>query len=353
MRRVRWVLLDVLDVGGGLEEELHTEASGFVDIESVTDSAIKSEKEVELGAGLGSKLERGRPPKGVYRPESVVSGAVKFAIDKDTSYRDITVCLQGKGFCYWSQDTGNSTNFYSGHEEYVNVNKSLLDNQTGEAVLVKKGQYSYPFRFDLPPHIPIVGLSDVTSYLEPIICGERKSLAGIVRCGDGFINVKVIAKNPLLTSGDTAVLDIEVKNSTNTKIKAIKTQLIQNITQISDCGRRNCYSIPVKDANNEIGSIDEKVTTSLISTVQIPERLISLCCKIVVMEYNLRVKFKLPFPHKSFVIAVPVVVREANTTTVAEAVAEDTTEPKTLADVPPPPYWEVMLEDQQIFAKKK
>ncbi|GBP60111.1 Arrestin domain-containing protein 17 [Eumeta japonica] len=284
--------------------------------------------------GVHCQIYLERPPEGVYRPGYAVGGVVKYAINEDTPYRDITVSLLGKGDCDWSEGAG--------------------DSHTEEERLVKKGVYSHPFRFELPSNIPpsykdhycsitycvklaferkglfkfnktfrtkipVVSFVDVTLPREPVICGERKTFSSLLRREDDFIHVKATLKNPSLAPGDTAELHIEVKNNSSKTIRTIKTHLIQELKYIASSGEID--SNPETRRNGICSRKNDSQFYECVSNT------------------------------RSFVTVVPLVIGEAGATDAKGPKKEFVLNPERLRDDLPPSYWEVMHEDKETERK--
>ncbi|GBP60108.1 Arrestin domain-containing protein 2 [Eumeta japonica] len=338
--------------------------------------------------GVLCQIHLAKPAGGVYKPGSAVNGVVKYTITEDTHYKDITVCLRGEGYCSWSEGTGDSKSTFYGYEEYVNVANSLLENKTEDGVLVEAGVYDRPFRFEIPRNappsyndydctivyfvkltfekkglfkfakifrteIPVANFVTATLPREPMVYGAHKTLISL--SGKSHVNMKAIVKKSTLQPGETAELDIEVANESGTKISAIETQLVQEVTYMSDCGNTYSHFVPVKRANHDTEPVKERHTANLNSRIRIPEGHSSIQnSKVLMREYKLRVKAKLPFPYTNLILDIPVEIGDFELKQ-----DDDDMESKPrynlelLCHDAPPSYWKVMQEDKEVEHKIK
>lgn len=314
-----------------------------------------------------------RPPDGIYKPGSLVTGTVKYIIDKETIFKGIVVSLIGEGKCSWSESRtdGKTDDNYCGTEGIFSIMK--LCNMKLENTTLSPGQYSSPFKFLLPKgippsyedsysnityniisklerpglfkltktfkaEIPVVCTVTPTLPKEPITYGLQKSVyqffSGKRR---GVINIKATIKQSLIAAGENAVIAFTIENKSKIKTLGILICLVETLTYTANSGEKKFITMAVKDCKkqfNLIGAGEVKIQTRLP---------IAMTCKtiqnskVVSRDYKLNITLRLPMPHIDAHLEIPIEIGDEETEI---EVAHDTT-----SDDSPPTYWEVMAED--------
>lgn len=319
-----------------------------------------------------------RPPDGKYRPGSVVSGTVKYVIDKDTTYKDITVSLIGKGKCSWSESRtdGKTDDTYTGTEDLVSIHTKLLQKKVN-LVTLPAGAYSHPFHFIFPSNIPasykdnvctiqyqvvlkferpgllnftktfrteLPVVSTVISTLPegPIVYGLKKTLFQFFSNQKSIINLKATLAKSLVMPGEHGKLDFEVENNSNVTVTGLKIELMEYLTFKSNCKHTKKSYKKIKNCKAETEPIEIGKIKQLSCIIPTTENCVTLQnSQILSREYKLIVTMRLPVPHINASLEIPIIIGEkVPEIEIAQEVAEDV-----IPDEPPPSYWEAMAED--------
>ncbi|KAF9807269.1 hypothetical protein SFRURICE_001701 [Spodoptera frugiperda] len=273
---------------------------------------------------------------GVFQAGGLVTGTLKYFIDKPTQYKSITMCLLGKGKCQWTESTSSSTSYYSNSEEFTNQIVNLYVN-TDKKELVS-GAFEYPFQFLLPIDIPPSFKDDVcvieykitakfekantrkpknfdvaipvTSYvypcsLEPMMFCLKKNLFSFKPSNK--IEVKGEITKTCIRPGENFEITLTVNNDTNLEI-FIKTQLVNRLIYISSCKNQKKFEPLIKNASI-MSSVAANSVANLICVVPTFQDLRSINhTKIMRGEYKVRVTVKLHFPNSNAVLDIPVAI---------------------------------------------
>ena len=92
---------------------------------------------------------QGRPDQPFY-PRSIVSGSFLVDVNEPKSYKCISIQFLGKARVHWAKGEDS----YSSSEIYVNERKTLWAADQSADGRLAPGQYSFPFRFVIPPNAP-------------------------------------------------------------------------------------------------------------------------------------------------------------------------------------------------------
>ncbi|XP_022814823.1 uncharacterized protein LOC111348443 [Spodoptera litura] len=278
-----------------------------------------------------------RTEDGVLKAGGLVTGRLKYFIDKLTQYRRITMCLLGKGKCTWSERRGKTTKYYSNSEEYTNQIVNLYVDTNKQELI--SGAFEYPFQFLLPIDIPPSFKDNtcyirykitvtfvkantmkskkafdveipVTSYvnpcsLEPMMFCLRKKIFSFTPFNK--IEVKGEISKTCITPGHNFQMTLTVNNETNQEI-FIKTELVSRLTYIASCNHKKIYEENVKNTST-MSSIAANSVANLICVVPTLEDLSSVeHTKVMRGEYKVKVTAKLQFPHINAVLYIPVAI---------------------------------------------
>lgn len=321
--------------------------------------------------GIISQILLQRPPDGKYRPGSSVNGTVKFAIDKETIYKDITISLIGKGKTMWSENHRNGHQHivvtYVGTEDLVMVHLSLIDKES-DVMTLSPGVYSHPFQFVFPTNLPSTYQDQVTTIEyqvvlkftktfntelpvlgtivstlpeEPVLYGLEKNVIRIFSCNKSTINLKATMDKSLFAAGEEIDIDFVVENLSKIKVTALKIELREYRQYIAgNTGRVQVINNIIKGCSAETEAVG-------------PGQIKSLHCKIPTVEecgtiqnstvfsrdYKLIVIMRLPIPHINAILEIPILIGEKERE--MDWVQEDVGVP----NEPPPSYWQSMAED--------
>lgn len=287
----------------------------------------------------------------------IVSGVVKYAIDKPTEYKDITLSLIGKGHCTWTErdstsssndntTTSSKTTTYYGHDEYVNHKMFILEKSKNvSTIVVPPGCYEFPFQFILPKNIP-PSFKDTTCKITyevvlefvkprlinatkkfdaelsvygyvtptlsyPIVFGLEKSLFKPFSMRRNIINLKVELAKTILTPGENINLSYVITNQSSVAVNAVRIELLTKTKYTADCGRTNVYekvyqACTVRQKGCDSDSVDKNraVVPTLAELYTIQNT------KVIEKKYFVRVTLELPLLHINGSAELEVVIGE-------------------------------------------
>uniref|UniRef100_A0A2H1VGC6 SFRICE_003343 n=1 Tax=Spodoptera frugiperda TaxID=7108 RepID=A0A2H1VGC6_SPOFR len=275
-----------------------------------------------------------RPEDGVFKAGGLVTGTLKYFIDKPTQYRSITMCFLGKGQCEWTEtDSNKNTVYYRNEENYFNQTVNVLGNRD-DFIL---GGFEYPFQFVLPIDIPPSFNNDtctieykitvtfvkanstlkkdfdveipVSSYvnpcsLEPMIFALKKNLSFRIK---NKIHVKGEIIKTCVSPGDNIQMILTVNNGSDVEV-FIKTELIKRLTYVSSCNNKEFHEESVKNTST-ITAVAANGVANLVCVVPTYHNLCSIQhTKVMIGEYKIRLTAKVPFPHINAVLDIPVAI---------------------------------------------
>ncbi|XP_022814871.1 uncharacterized protein LOC111348478 [Spodoptera litura] len=284
--------------------------------------------------GVKCQILLDRTEDGVFKAGELVTGTLKYFIDKPTQYKIISMCFLGKGECEWTEtDSNKNTVYYRNEENYLNLTVNILSNREDFI----SGGFEYPIRFLLPIDIPPSFNDDtctieykitvsfmkansmlkkefvveipVTSYvnpcsLEPMIFALKKTLSFRI---NNKINVKGEIIKTCITPGDNIHMIVTVNNGSNLVV-FIKTELIKRLTYISSCNNKEHNEEVIKNTST-IASVAANGVANLVCVVPTYHNLCSIQhTKVMTGEYKIRLTVKVPFPHINAVLDIPVAI---------------------------------------------
>ncbi|KAH9635415.1 hypothetical protein HF086_006655 [Spodoptera exigua] len=280
---------------------------------------------------------------GIYRAGGLVTGTLKYFIDKPTQYRRISMVLIGKGKCIWTEHSNRSTRnrarttntiYYTNNEDYTN---QMTNINLGKEQFIS-GAFEYPFQFQLPINIP-PSFKDqictieykltvsflktnsmtpqrefdveipVTSYvmsfsLEPLLLTLEKKLSFKVK---NKITVNGEISKTCILPGEKTELAITVNNDSSAQI-FIRTELIYYLTYISSVNHRRNREEVVRNTTTKT-VVAAKSVSNLICVVPTYHNLCSIQhSRILIGEYKVRIKIEVPWPHRDESLDIPVVI---------------------------------------------
>ena len=94
-------------------------------------------------------LVQDRPDQPFY-PGSTVTGAFLVDVNEPKSYKYISIEFLGRAYVHWTK----TEVCYSSSEVYADVRQTLWTADESPDGRLAPGQYSFPFRFDIPPNAP-------------------------------------------------------------------------------------------------------------------------------------------------------------------------------------------------------
>ncbi|CAH0400818.1 unnamed protein product [Chilo suppressalis] len=324
--------------------------------------------------------------KNELTPGSVVSGAIKYAFDKDTVVKRIVISLKGRGhLCITNHsETGSSQSSSSDtmSELYVSIENVILNDISGEHL--ENGEYDTPFNFLLPENIPgslkyeETGLStdieckiayfirikfEVIGFLkfnkkfekeiniahvlkprlsmEPVTYGARNQFFQPFKIKKSFVNVKACIKCSVLEPGGKVEIAYEVLNDSNKIVEAIETKLVTVYKFYYHHDEKNYFKPEpeeVKNTESKTSAIKSGETLESSFEIEIP---FDLHCigdnKLVSRDYAVAIIAHLPMPHINVRLEIPIQVGK---TSVVHPVSNIDGSPVEYDS--PPSYWEAM-----------
>ena len=137
-------------------------------------------------------------PNQAYYAGGAISGNVLLDVDEPKSYKKISVRFTGRSYVHWTErhTTGSGDNrrtetrSYTSSETYGDLIASLWSSQQSPDGKLAPGQYSWPFRFDIPPTAP--------SAFEGTVGNIRYSLVGRIGTGLLKFDLTVEVRVPVL-----------------------------------------------------------------------------------------------------------------------------------------------------------
>lgn len=332
--------------------------------------------------GVHCEINLFKPQDGAFIPGSTVSGIIRYAVDEETVFNEITVSLKGSGSLKLkdlrkSRRERNGAHVYRNSETYVNIKNVVHNND--KSVPVPIGAYEFPFNITLPQNIPpslkyytrnisyditcnieyhiaikfdrpglfkfakrmkkeITVVSGIKPRLpmEPTIYGEQKKLFQLFTKKPSIVNIKANIQSCVYASGGSVLLNYEVFNQTNLNLKGVKTKLVETYTFTTRGHRKIQVSNEVHDTESKTGSIASGASSNVDVSINIPFDIGSLeYSNMVSRDYFVYITAVIPFPHINAALKIPIQVGDYK-----EPNSEN-------LDDPPPSYWEAMADDKK------
>ncbi|CAH0400817.1 unnamed protein product [Chilo suppressalis] len=314
--------------------------------------------------------------KNEFTPGSVVSGAIKYAFDKNTVVKKIVISLKGRGHLRMIEGSEKKT--FAKSEEYVSIENVILNDVDGKHLEI--GEYDTPFNFILPENIPaslnyinygsdeikckiayfirikfevagflkfnkkfekeinVVSVLKPKLSMEPVIYGERKQFFQPFKLKKGFVNVKACIKCSVLEPGGKVEIAYEVLNDSNKIVTAIETKLV-TIYKFYYTEKANKKRLEdVENTESKTLAIKPGETSESSFEIEIP---LDLYCigdsKLVSRDYSVAIIACLPTPHVDVRLEIPIQVGK---TSVVHPVSN--IDGSSVEHDSPPSYWEAM-----------
>lgn len=344
--------------------------------------------------GVHCEISLFKPMTGVYKSGTIVSGSIKYSVDKVTEFTRIIVSLKGISLlrvCETRYVNKGSRTF-----TYVN-NEVIIDNDIvvkGENYTMNIGSEELHFHFKLPVNIPpsfkylklqgFEHLQCITFYYvrikfdkagmfkgvksfkkeipvvsgilpilsrEPKICGAKKILTNMFSCKNHVVNLKAVIQDSVIEAGGKVSLSCEVQNLTNIKIKALEVKLLEvyKFKKTNNCETHIVEYVPNTDTKIDSIKIGEEKTFDFV--IDVPSNRVSLeHSQIISRKYFVGILAKLPFPHGDLSLAIPLQIGDILEcemhlvpTLMVSKVNVDFEGASTSKG--PPMYWEAMREE--------
>ncbi|XP_022814745.1 uncharacterized protein LOC111348384 [Spodoptera litura] len=323
--------------------------------------------------GVMCQILLDRTEDGVFKAGGLVTGTLKYFIDKPTQYRRISLCFVGKGECQWSEsdsdsDDNDSTDYSNCQEYFTQVIMVYLGTNNKDLI---SGAFEYPFQFLLPNDIPPSFKDDIckikykitvtfakanfmktnkhfdveipmTSYvnpcsLEPMMFSLKKDLISLKT--PNKVEIKGEISKTCVAPGDSFEMILTVNNDSNISV-FIRTELVSRVTYVSSSNRKKVDEEIVKNTCI-MKSVATNGVTSLTHMVPTYPNLYSIQhTKVMVREYKVKITAKLPFPHIDAVLDIPVAIGSKQHELLVPAAVYNQ------YDKEPPPYSSISAQNE-------
>lgn len=312
---------------------------------------------------------------GVFLAGGTVKGVIRYALNEETIFDQITVSLKGKGVLSLKRKHNDKSKevTYWDSEDYLDLNNVITE--PGENLVVPAGTHEIPFSFDLPHNIPPTfhySGSDLNHAvccnirynvcikfqrpgfwkfdkkykkeiqiesgiaprlpLESIVHGKEKKLSRLFARKGSVVNIKAYVDKSVISPGDRVRLEYEVLNDTNVKVNAVEVKVVE-VVRFAAKSKTVKQSRVVPGTECKAGSIKCGEGQTMSVTIGMPLDRKSLdFSRLVARDYFVKLIVELPFPHFNAVLLIPIQVGESGVPVVRD---------------PPPSYWEAMGEEQK------
>ncbi|XP_068632616.1 arrestin domain-containing protein 17-like [Battus philenor] len=312
---------------------------------------------------------------GVFVAGSTVKGAIRYAVDEETTFGEIVVSLKGKGvLCLKRKHNDKSKEVtYRRSEQYLDLNNVVVES--GKNIVITKGSYEIPFTFRLPRNIPPTFRHSSSNIqyavncniryylsikfqrpgfwkldkkykkeitidsgiqprlpLESIIYGKQKKLSRLFTRKNSAITIKAGIAKSVIAPGDKVEFEYEVVNDSNVIVKAVETKLLEVLTfKTKSKTVTECRDVPQTECKTGSVKSDDSQTMSVEIDVPLDNKSLDFS-ELVARDYYVQITVELPFPHFDSKLQIPIQVGDTAVSNLLE---------------PPPSYWEAMGEEEK------
>ncbi|XP_013180548.1 PREDICTED: uncharacterized protein LOC106127105 [Papilio xuthus] len=324
--------------------------------------------------GIFCEINLHKSNDGVFIAGSKVHGVIRYAVDVETTFSQISVSLKGRGILSIKRKHSDKSKevTHCCSEVYLDLKDVVT---VSEKNIVPAGSYDIPFTFELPENIPatfrhassnmqyaiscnirymirikfkrpgflkfaktykkeIEVESGITPRLplEPIVYGKQKKISQLFSRKSNTINIKAGVAKSVLAPGDTLDLEYEVRNDSEVTVRAVETKIVE-VLKFTTKTKTVKMSLDVPHAESKAGSVKcgESQTMRLLLSVPPDTRSLDFS-GLVARDYFVQMTVELPFPHFNCVLLMPLQVGQDG---------------RGYAFTPPPAYWEVMLHEDK------
>lgn len=352
--------------------------------------------------GVHCEISLFKPMDGIYKPGTIVSGSIKFAVDKVTEFSKITVSLKGFSLLRIEERRSqHSVHHRAGNQRHTitHVNKEVIvDNDTvvkSEKFTMNIGSEEMRFHFKLPLNIPPTfkyskhqgreriyckifyyirikfdrpGLFERTKRFKkemavesgvlpvlprgPAICAEKKTLTTIFSSKNHIVNLKAVIQDSVIEIGGKIDFNCEVENLTNINIKALEIRLLEVYTFMKNNYTKTKVTEYVKHTDSKTSSIKTGEKQTFDFVIDVPSDKVSVeHSQIIFRKYFVEILARLPIPHRNFPLTIPLQIGhilDSEMHLVPTLVASDVNVEAGGASSfeEPPTYWEAMGEEK-------
>ncbi|KPP61696.1 hypothetical protein Z043_120180, partial [Scleropages formosus] len=264
----------------------------------------------------------------------VLTGWVVVVITKKTKIETLLVKVRGKAEVFWSESHGENTDYYHAKEKCLKLDQIILSRKKDESESLPstfKGahgsiQYKVEAKLSRSWRVPSRAKSPFTFQSKVDLCVQQLMVRALYSVHtrspqhetirkkynfltSGIVNMNVNLDKSSYRQGDGLKVTVEVDNGTSREI-APKFCVTQKQNFYAN-GRRNLY---MKKVVKAVGKpIPGKSQQMLVQVLDLPRDLsVSILnCKILKVEYKLRVYLNIPYA-KDPELKIPFVVLPAD-----------------------------------------
>lgn len=324
--------------------------------------------------GIFCEINLHKSNDGVFVAGSKVQGVIRYAVDVETTFSQISVSLKGKGVLSIKRKHNDKSKevTHCSSEDYLDLKDVVTESDTN---VIPVGSYEIPFTFELPDNIPpsFRHTSSNMQYavscniryhvrikfkrpgfwkfaktykkeievesgivprlpLDPIIYGKQKKLSQLFSRKSSTITIKAGVAKSVLGPGDAVELEYDVRNDSNVTVRAVETKIVQ-VFKFTTKSKTVERSLDVSHAECKTGSVKGGESQAMRLALDVPPDTRSLDFSgLVSRDYFVQMTVELPFPHFNCVLLMPLQFGQ---------------EGRARAACPPPAYWEVMPDDDK------
>ena len=268
-----------------------------------------------------------RPDQPFYSGSSV-AGALLIGVDEPKSYKYISIQFLGRAYVHWKESNGQNTVQYTSSEVYIDARQTLWTADQSPDGRLAPGQYSFPFRFDIPSSAPSsfegtvgsiryelhgrigtghlkfdhklavrVPVQQVVRISEPRLLQparlEVQKIVGCLFCTSAPIVLTVTVPKTGYCIGETLPVHVSIENGSSKQITMTAT-LCQRVVYTARGRHRQSKKALVRIRSDEIAP---HITHEWDPALQIPETevLDEQSCSIIQLSYYLKVTAIIPW----------------------------------------------------------
>ncbi|XP_031348844.1 arrestin domain-containing protein 3-like [Photinus pyralis] len=274
-----------------------------------------------------------------YAPGEVVSGRVKCQFHHEINVKGIQVTFRGRVKVKWQE---RKYTFRMDEREIFNVESNLLEGET----TLPPGIYNYPFTFTLPSNIPS-SLKEMYGSVKynvravidrPWALNHERKQAFTVASFNNLNqmewlrrpSIHTLQKKPLLlfgqshpitltvnlpksgfAPGQTVAFTASLRNESRVHVRGVRFQIVQGFEFHIHTRSRRYNSVDGQEFAIKQSEVAPGEENSWNLELRVPEKVFGATlndCKLIVVFCTLRGVVRMPFPHKDYVISVPLVL---------------------------------------------
>ena len=241
-------------------------------------------------------------------------------VDEPKSYKHISIQFLGRAYVHWTERTDEHAREYTSYEVYIDVRQTLWTADQSSDGRLAQGQYSFPFRFDIPSNAPSsfegtvgsnryelhgrigtghlkfdhkltvrVPVQQVVRISEPRLLQPtgQELTGGCLFCTSAPIVLTVTVPKTGYCIGETLPVQVSIENGSSNRITMTVTLYQRLVYKAQHC-YRECKKTLVHVVSDRIAP---HVTHEWVPTLKFPatEVLDERSCSIIQMSYYLNV----------------------------------------------------------------